>query len=273
MRRYYIGLAIIMTLVLGSFVYAISQAGDAKTDKKTLDKMTEISSKLDTYIYSNDYNIPTSLGLAGVKDVPSTITYQRLGGGTYKICVTYRTASNTFDAGWFSLLDGSLFGQSGGVEPALTSDNSYLDSSRFTYNHKKGQTCQTVKPLNPGTSYSGDTNATSAAANRGVYVNCSIYSESYGGKRTAKIKSIDTANHIIYLDTAYIQNYQQGDGYVSNPSEISSISYNENTSFYDMSCSKIDDSNITAGQKADFYVNSQDDTSTGRVEVISTLPV
>ncbi|MBI5906892.1 hypothetical protein HY857_02450 [Candidatus Saccharibacteria bacterium] len=147
MKKYYIGLMLLMFGAIGLLVITLSQAKSAKTDKDTLDKAGSISTKLDNYI-SQKNTIPSDLAAAGIKDVPSTITYTKLSSSKYKLCATFSGASDGYDAGWASLFTGALYGSDSttgrGSAPGDTQGD-YFDSYML-YTHKKGQNCQTVKP-------------------------------------------------------------------------------------------------------------------------------
>ena len=248
-------------LMAGCLIYVVSQAGATKTDRKTNDAVENISSKLDTNI-STVGDIPVSLQAAGINGLPPTIQYTRVNSSSYKICVDYKTGSSGFDAGWASLLLGGISGSTSNPSPSTTG-KSYFDSS-IEFSHKKGQNCQTVTPYIYN--YSNDSSS-SLKSNSGVYVTCSSYSQTYMGRRTAKIASINTANSTINLDATYTQTFEDGSGFVSSPTTAQSMTYNTITSFYDSACQKITAADLKPGQIVAFYVSSQTDNFAGNIEV------
>ena len=260
-KKYYIGFGVLLVLMVGCLIYVVSQAGATKTDRQTNDVVEKIASKLDTNI-STVGDTPVSLQAAGINGVPSTIEYTRLSSSSYKICIDYKTGSSGFDAGWSSLLLGGIYGSTSNPTPSST-DKSYFDST-IEFTHKKGQNCQTVTPY----IYSGlNDSGSSLNSNNGVYVTCSSYSQTYMGRRTAKIASINTANETINLDATYTQTFEDGSGFVSSPTTVQSMTYNTITSFYDPSCQKITAADLKPGQIVAFYVSSQTDTFAGNIEV------
>lgn len=261
-KKYYIGFSVLAVVVLGSLIYTVSLAGAAKTDSATNKAVEKISTKLDTYISSN--GVPASLDAADLSGMPDTIKYTKISDSQFKICINYKSAAGGFDASWASLLGGAFGAGQAGYQP---DNNSEFFSGSVEFFHKKGDNCQTIKPYTLGGSSVNNSLNSLPTVGRGVYVYCSNSSETYQGRRTAKIQSVDTVNHKITLDSSYIQNFEDSSGFVTSPPKILTITYNSNTSFYDGSCQKITDSALTAGEIADFYVSSAQDTFAGRVEV------
>lgn len=252
-KKYYIGFLVLMFVAIGSLAYAFSQAGAAKTDKKTNDAIVKISEKLDSYIAEKG-NVPESLAAAGLTDVPASIKYTKLDVDRYKVCINYQTASSGFDAGWFSLLGGG-FGLNSILNNSGSTDRSYFDAS-VQYRHQKGDNCQTVKTYASSSNFQSDTSLKPIATNKGVYASCADYSTTYPYRRTAKIQSVDRAGQTINLDSTYTQNLEDGSGQVSNPTQASTLKYGSNTIFYDASCQKVDVSSLKTGEQADFFVTS-----------------
>ncbi len=158
MKKYYVGLVVLLGLSICLVGYTLSRAGRAKADSQTTKTVNEAGSKLDLYI-SNNNLIPDSLGAVGVKNVPSTITYTKIGNTQYKFCANYNTASAAFDAGWTALLGGAASSVYPNI-PSNTTNNIALDTYLIIYQHKKGQNCQTITPTitipdSTGNSFSG----------------------------------------------------------------------------------------------------------------------
>ncbi len=143
---YKIGLAVIGLFVLGLTIFVIMQANSTKQDAQTDKKANEIANKLNSYINTHQ-QVPDSLAGAGIKDVPSTITYQKLGtANDYKFCVTYKNKSSGFDA------TSAVFGAASGTSVDTSSDTSdYSSYTKYSLyidpTHHKGANCQTIKPL------------------------------------------------------------------------------------------------------------------------------
>lgn len=135
-------------LTLGLASYVLAAGKDGKKDEETNKKLDSISTKLTDHIYSEN-TIPESLEEVGVKDIPSTVKYQKLDDERFKICVHYDNESSAFDAGPFALLTGLVF-RAPTPETSTDEELTYFDSYSLMYNHKKGENCQTVKPIMPG---------------------------------------------------------------------------------------------------------------------------
>ena len=145
LKKYYVGFSVLMIVALAFFIYAISQASAAKTDRTTNKSVEKISTKLDNYI-SDGGSIPDSLGQAGIDSVAPTVKYTKPSDAQYKVCIDYKTAAGGFDASWASLF-GGIFGAGGST--SNSSGSSYFDPT-VESSHKKGENCQTVKPYLDG---------------------------------------------------------------------------------------------------------------------------
>ncbi len=150
MKKYYIGLIVLAVLTLGLTVYVIGIGGKAKDDTKTEKSANEIATKLNDYISKNN-RVPASLDAAGIKDVPSSITYSKKSDEKYEFCVTYKADKGYGSADASNLLTGALmggmYGGAAGNFSDSSSTSSYEPSSLYlNYTHKKGKDCQTVKP-------------------------------------------------------------------------------------------------------------------------------
>ncbi|HSW36926.1 MAG TPA: hypothetical protein VLG37_00995 [Candidatus Saccharimonadales bacterium] len=144
LRWYRLGLMIVGLAALAVVILVVTQALSAKQDNETYKKANEIATKLNSYANKNQA-IPDSLAAAGIKDVPSTITYKKKASDSYEFCVTYKSADNSMNTvGISDVLMGARFGM-----PPMTSGSygSYGSSSLYiSTQHKKGQNCQTVTP-------------------------------------------------------------------------------------------------------------------------------
>lgn len=146
MKKYYVGLAILIALSLGLASFTLASGKDSKKDEETSKKVETVSAKLTEYIYREN-KIPTSFEEANIKNVPSTIKYERLDSERFKVCVHYDKAGSSFDAGPLALLTGLVFGIPAPDVSSQDEEKTYLDSYSLSYAHKKGDNCQTVKPL------------------------------------------------------------------------------------------------------------------------------
>ncbi|PJE65610.1 hypothetical protein COU91_00665 [Candidatus Saccharibacteria bacterium CG10_big_fil_rev_8_21_14_0_10_47_8] len=176
MKKYYVGLMVLMIGTIGLLVITLGQAKTAKQDKETLDKAYSTSSKLDDYI-SQKRTIPTSLADANIKNVPSTVTYEKISSTEYKFCATFSRASDGYDAGWGSLFTGALYGSQDTSSNDTFGDSGtqeYFQAYKL-YSHKKGENCQTVKPYIFNNSYCQDF---SSSSNYGCLNNNSSSSDS-----------------------------------------------------------------------------------------------
>jgi hypothetical protein len=145
MQRYYLALSVIGLLAAGITGYAVVKAISARQDVQTEKRAREIAEDLNSYVTERG-TIPSSLAEAGVKDVPSTITYTPKDDGSgYTFCMTYKEARDGFGSPDFtSVVTGYALRGSG---------MPYYDDTEFAvsylyidYTHKKGENCKTVEP-------------------------------------------------------------------------------------------------------------------------------
>lgn len=156
--KWRLGVAVLLVVVLGLLGYVVYLGVQGKQDKATLRTAQAMADKLNSYVNSNQ-KIPDSLDQAGIKNVPSTITYTKKSSSSYEFCVTYKTAN--VDVG--SDVQQGL--TSAATNRMLGSGASGLTASQLTVNatHKAGKQCQTVKaelfnfdnPFGSGNSGSG----------------------------------------------------------------------------------------------------------------------
>ena len=146
MKKYYIGILILLALTLGLTGYTFVQAAGGKQDKETEKKAKSIASKLNNYITRNQ-KIPEKLSDAGIKDVPTTVTYSKLSSKEYKFCVTYKSAKGYSSSGPGNFLFDPFSQRYVDMAQEETSNSDYKSSYLYlSYTHKKGQNCQTITP-------------------------------------------------------------------------------------------------------------------------------
>ena len=145
MKKYYISLTILVALSLGLVGFTLAAGKDSKKDEETSKKVDSVSNKLMDYIYQKG-RLPSSFEEADIKNVPSTIRYERLDSERFKFCVYYDKAGSSFDAGPLALLTGLIFRAQPVDETSQDGEKAYLDSYTLVYVHKKGDNCQTIKP-------------------------------------------------------------------------------------------------------------------------------
>ena len=128
LRPYRIGLAVVGLFTLAVALFVIVRATMYKSDLQTERAATKIATKLNDYIYAQQ-TVPQTLQEAGIKDVPSTISYEQ-HANSYTFCATYKAAK--------SKKARSLF----------VPDYYYENNESLTIppTHKKGENCQTITP-------------------------------------------------------------------------------------------------------------------------------
>lgn len=149
MKKYYLGLIFLGLLTLGLGGYVISLGLQSRQDAKTEKKVQEISETLNSYVDANQ-TIPEDLEEAGIKDVPSTISYTKLSEEKYEFCATYKAAKGYSGGGVTSLVTGAVFAGLTGVNSSSYDSDAYYDyepSALYpSYYYTKGKNCQTIKP-------------------------------------------------------------------------------------------------------------------------------
>jgi hypothetical protein len=150
LNKYIVGLLVIGTFTFVLLIIMLVQAGGVRQDTKSYKAATKIADKLNDYTLDHN-TVPTSLSSIGEKDVPDTISYERLSSTHFKFCVTYKSDSTNFSA--TDVETRLITGQSEDDYYSSLSDDetSYL---YITGTHHKGDNCQTVKIY----SYSDDQN-------------------------------------------------------------------------------------------------------------------
>jgi len=200
MTKYYIGFAAIGVVVLGLLIYTISLGASSKQDAKTEKKASEIAQKLNSYVAKN-YKSPDSLKDVGVTDAPDTIKYTKNSDGTYKICVTYKTASN-YNADPTSILWGGGISQAdqSSYDDYSSSYDKYQSSTLyFSYYHKKGETCKTVKSIQYNTNnYNFDDSYSSSSSSSS---NSTVSNSANDTERQTDLKAIGSEEHTSELQS------------------------------------------------------------------------
>ena len=276
MKKYYIGFIVLMAVCLGALAYTLTQAGDAKADKATDQVVEQVAAKMDTYT-SNNAAVPKKLSDIGIKNAPSTVSYQAISDTKYKICFNYHAATSGFDAGWGSLLLGGITGGSGSnYQPQANYGNSgYFDSSVET-SHKKGPNCQTVETYSAGL-YPGGNASTNIYGNSLLQNQTSTNqssscsdppSSNYKVAGSITVSSVDTSKSLIYFSPQNQYVYDNVSG--QNVPTIASKSYNSNTLF--CSVSNLSTSSVSAlkpGDVVTIYLTSASEGSLGQVDIDS----
>lgn len=130
-------------------VYVVVQGARSKQDQVTYKKADEIATKLDSYI-SRKQEIPESLSVLNISDLPSTISYTKRSSEKYTFCATYKSASGesmpsmTSPLMW--LLAPSYMANYDSGSSSVRYDTSDATALYISQDHKAGQNCQTVKP-------------------------------------------------------------------------------------------------------------------------------
>ncbi len=245
MTKYYVGLALLVVFAAGLVGYTIVSGADAKSDKKTTEAVMKIAPKLDEFVNTKG-SIPDKLSeIDGVGSVPTTITYKKLSEEKYKFCVVYKTEASGFDAGVTGIFTGALYGSalSGADYPA---SESYFDYYSLTYNHKKGENCQTVKPYlntykDDQTYYdSSSTDYGGSAVPAGTASVCVPSSTGYTAEGSGVIEVIDIPTKTISL----AQNV------TGKPAQIE---FDDITKAYDKSCAEIKVGALKVGDSIKHY--------------------
>ena len=247
MLKYYIGLAVLAVFAVGLVGYTILSASDSKTDKETTEKIQKVATDLDKYINDNA-EIPASLSSAGIKNVPTTITYKKLSKEKYKICVTYKSAGSAFDGGWSALLTGALLAQSASDNSAKGEEQSYLDYYTLIYAYKKGENCQTIKPY--GASYSDASTYSSGADIQNDY-------GAPADTDTVKSTCMPSATGFTYSATGPITAISAQNQTITLTNEATNksvdIEFDEITRAYNKACTEVKIGTLKVGDKIKFF--------------------
>lgn len=151
---YKLGLGILGGFTLALLIFVLVQANSTKQDLQTTKQANAIADMLNNYTLNNA-SVPGTLADADIKNIPSTISYQRQSATNYEFCITYRSAGGTFPLQ--TIFDGvtnTLTGLGGTDSPPSYNPSSLV----IPDSHAKGKTCQTITidntimPLNQGSS-------------------------------------------------------------------------------------------------------------------------
>lgn len=248
MKKYRIAVIVLCVLSLGFFLYVAAQGVSAKQDVETLKSAQDAATKLNSYTGKNG-TVPQSLEQAGVKDNPSTITYQKLSSSQYKFCVTYKSKSSLELGGTASMLTGAYLGGDSSYSGGYSSgDSGYLYVSG---QYKKGQNCQTVTVYQYGNSpydYGGSYGSSSLATFCGQ-------KQTYAILVTGTVKSVDTAAKTILIDSSPSEITTNGGS--ASLAATTTVKYTASTEFYDSSCAKMEPAAIKPGDSGYFYTNAK----------------
>lgn len=143
------GFTVLALVTLGITIFTVVQAVAGKQDIKTNKKAGEIAKQLNLYI-TNNRQIPASLEAAGINDVPDTIKYTKTSEQDYRFCVTYKASRDYGGIDVTSVLWGSALRDSSYSDDDMydLSGSSYTPSNLYiNYTYKKGENCQTIKPI------------------------------------------------------------------------------------------------------------------------------
>lgn len=267
-KKYYIGFGVLMLLTFALLFYTIALGSKAKVDAKTDKALSNISQKLDSFIYDKN-KIPNSLAEAGAKDVPASIIYTKESSTTYKFCVNYQNASSGFDGGWTWLLFGGFMGSGAYMDDYYSDNNeekSYLDIYSLQYSHKKGQNCQTVKPYID--SYNSSPGLSPPSTGIIDYCDPSRNTQ-YAVKVKATVSSIDdnNGNGTMYFESTGQTATDSNDKALNNSGVITSKKYDGLSYFCDNTNTKTSASNVKAGQKIIIYLNAISDSYIGKADI------
>lgn len=253
LSKYKIGLLVLMLFAIAMTVLVLVQAGSTKTDTNTNNAASNIADTLNNYVDSNN-TIPATLAEASVKNVPSTISYQKLSDSSYKFCVTYKGNSSGFDASGVAsdLVTGSLssgFGSS--------SDNTELNIDS-TYH--KGVNCQTVQPsyITPVSSQPcigvQGTNCTNSGTQTTTL--CGYGPTQTGGcslRCSTATSGTSTGTALKVVDGTVSTVTGSGNTMVLTVKDAKNVTYTvsvtSSTSYYDSSCNSFDPTNLQSGDE------------------------
>lgn len=253
LSKYKIGLLILILFAVALAVLVLVQAGTTKTDTTTNNAASNIADTLNNYVDSNS-TIPATLAEAGVKNVPSTISYQKLSDSSYKFCVTYKGSSSGFDASGVAsdLVTGSLSSDFGSA-----TDNTELNIDS-TYH--KGVNCQTVQPsyITPvssepcigakGTNCTDSGSQTTTLCDYGPVQTggCSLHCSTVTSGVTA-----GTAPKVVDGTISTVTG--SGSSLVLTVADAKNVTYTvsvtSSTSYYDSSCNSLDATDIQSGDE------------------------
>jgi hypothetical protein len=135
--RYRIGLGVIALLTLIVFVLVLDLASAHKQDAQTQRTANSIADKLDNYINDKE-KVPASLAEAGVKNLPSNMTYRKKTADVFEFCITYKSSNKS--PGTVGTIQNVL------MNGSLDEGGYYSGASDLEINpvYHKGKNCQTI---------------------------------------------------------------------------------------------------------------------------------
>lgn len=145
MVKYYVGFLVIGLVTLGLTFFVVGQANATKQDKKTYEQAQQAASKLNNYV-NREQVVPKDLKEAGITDVPSSISYEKVSEEEYEFCVTYKTARSYSSGDISGLLWGSYMNRAG-LDFNELGDNNRSASLYLPYSYKKGKNCYNIEPI------------------------------------------------------------------------------------------------------------------------------
>lgn len=270
--KYKIGLAVLLVFAVGITVLVLIQASATKQDTKTYNSANTIANELNNYIDTNN-TIPSSLGQAGIKNVPSTISYVVLSSTSYKFCATYKGSSSGFDAAGTvtDLMTGSLSSDSSSSDTYGGNTDLYINPT-----YHKGANCQTIVPQiivstpaviynsNSSTSSSSNTSSSSSSITN-TYSTKPLCGYAYStGNSSCSIRcqspATTTASLIINGTVVSYSNYGKSNvTYVVKDSknQLHTVSVTNDTDYFYSSCKPATNGDIAAGDNVRIIVDSK----------------
>lgn len=262
--KYKIGLVILFAFAVVLVGVVLVQASGTKQDTKTNNSAQDISDKLNTYVSDNN-TVPATLADAGVKNVPSTISYTKLSPTSFKFCATYKGNSSGFDASGVAtdLMTGSSSVDS---TPNLPADNSelFIDTT-----YHKGANCQTIQtnailsndPCSSATNATwcaDNSDATNSAAASGL-CDYGTTDTSSGCQMRCDATTKTMAERIIDGTVTAVSGANTSGMVLTikdTKNAIHQVTVTSNTSYFDSSCTSLDPSNFAVDDQVRIIVDA-----------------
>jgi len=250
--KYRIGLGVIGFLTLIVCAVVLDLAGAHKQDAKTQAAANKIADQLNNYV-DDRQKVPPTLAAAGIKNVPSTISYIKQSSDIYDFCVTYKGSSNgdgLAGAAQSFLATGSVNGSNYSGYSDLVIDPAY----------HSGKNCQVV---NTGFSSVSDNSTTTQTQTQAQTVQTPFVKNSDGSYTVCGVKT----------------NYYENEGHVTRaltpPSESISLNatsgpfigayqlvmISPSSQVFDESCNHLQASDLQVGDTVDVFNITSPNTS------------
>lgn len=246
---------------MAALVYVFSKADDAKTDRHTSAKLTEIVAKLNDFVAKNG-QLPSSLDDAGVNDVPSSISYAKTSLSQYQLCGYYKFSGSTSHAAFLGQL--SNWRSSSAAEPAGNSD--FINGSSLVSSYNAGQNCQTLK--DPGVKNLNSARGASSNSAGLLSAKCGDSGSAFELKLETTVNSVDSGQGILTLETASAKLTDKNENPVKS---LPTVKYDSLTKVYSVTdCKKLDMKNIDSlknGAAVVVYLYTQDGAYADQVEL------